>query len=321
MDEQPIARGLGWFSLGLAFAEESAPDQLARLIGVSDACRRARTDERTRAILRAVGIREAVSGIGILAQARPVGWLWARVAGDVMDLALLGVALTRKPARPERVAAALSAVAGITVLDVWTSLRMTSRAKERALQTENVITINRSPQELYRYWHDFENLPTFMRHLESVRVTGGGRSHWQATAPAGAKVEWDAEITDDRANELIAWRSLPDAAVRNIGSVRFTPAPRGRGTEVRVTLRYEPPGGKLGATIAKLFGEEPGQQVLDDLRHFKQVMETGEVTRSEASVRGGRPGGGPAQPLAETPPPPRIRETGQRPSATAGSRG
>jgi uncharacterized membrane protein len=129
-----------------------------------------------------------------------------------------------------------------------------------------------------------------MYHLEEVQVRGSGRSHWKAKAPAGATVEWDAEMTEDRPNERIAWRSLPDADVTNSGSVEFRRAPGNRGTEVRVEIRYDPPSGKLGALVAKLFGEEPSQQIGDDLRRLKQVLEVGEVVRSEASPEGqGRP--------------------------------
>jgi uncharacterized membrane protein len=132
-----------------------------------------------------------------------------------------------------------------------------------------------------------------MRHLESVSVGADGRSHWVAKAPAGRTVEWDAETTEDVPNERIAWRSLEGADVRNQGSVEFAPAPGGRGTEVRVTLEYDPPFGKLGSKIAMLFREEPGQQVYDDLRHFKQVMETGEIVLSDATKQRGAH---PAQP-------------------------
>jgi uncharacterized membrane protein len=136
-----------------------------------------------------------------------------------------------------------------------------------------------------------------MSNLESVEVTDDRRSHWKAKAPLGASAEWDAEMTEDRPNELIAWRSLPGATVGNSGRVTFRPAPQGRGTEVLVELEYAPPGGPLGATVAKLLREEPGQQVKGDLRRFKQVMETGEVVLSEATLDGGlkqRPGQPPA---------------------------
>lgn len=162
------------------------------------------------------------------------------------------------------------------------------------MDVKKAITVNRPAAELYQFWHDFENLPRFMQHLVSVQVHGEKGSHWTAKAPAGATVEWDAEIVADRPDELIAWRSLPGAAVENAGAVRFAPAPGGRGTEVRVELQYAPPGGALGATVAKLFGEEPAQQVADDLRHFKQVLETGEIAQSDASAKGGGPAQAPS---------------------------
>lgn len=146
------------------------------------------------------------------------------------------------------------------------------------------IIIDRSPEELYQYWRDFENLPRFMNHLESVKKTGGNRSHWVAKAPAGTSIEWDAEITEDRPNELIAWRSLEGADVDNSGSVEFETAPGERGTIVRVEIDYNPPGGVIGEWVAKLFGEEPGQQTQEALRCFKQVMETGEVIISEGTI-------------------------------------
>jgi uncharacterized membrane protein len=148
-------------------------------------------------------------------------------------------------------------------------------------KVEKSITINSSPDELYRFWRNFQNLPRIMNHLESVRDIGGNRSHWVAKAPAGTTVEWDAEIYNEKENELIAWRSLENADVDNAGSVHFEPAPGGRGTVVRVSLKYDPPGGFLGATVARLFGENPEQQIEEDLRRFKQVMETGEVTTTE----------------------------------------
>ena len=156
----------------------------------------------------------------------------------------------------------------------------------RGIKVEKAVTINKSPEELYRFWSNFENLPRFMSHLESVKDTGQGRSHWVAKAPAGTTVEWDAEVFNMKANELIAWRSLEGADVDSAGSVRFERAPGGRGTEVRVSLKYDPPGGALGAIFAKLFGEEPAQQIEEDLRHLKQVMEAGEVPTTEGQPSG-----------------------------------
>jgi len=148
------------------------------------------------------------------------------------------------------------------------------------------VTVNKSPGELYRFWRNFENLPRFMNHLESVKVIDGNRSHWVAKAPLGMTVEWDAVIHNEQENELIAWRSLEGADIPNAGSVRFERAPGGRGTIVKVALEYDPPAGKVGATIAKLFGEEPEQQVEEDLRRFKQVMETDAASTTEGQSSG-----------------------------------
>jgi uncharacterized membrane protein len=136
------------------------------------------------------------------------------------------------------------------------------------------ITVSNSPEEAYTFWRNFENLPRFMTHLESVRVMDQRRSYWKAKAPLGATVEWVAEITEDRPNQLIAWRALEGADVPNAGQVRFVPAPGHRGTEVQVELTHVPPGGIIGATIAKLFGEEPSRQVDGDLRRFQEVLQS-----------------------------------------------
>ena len=123
------------------------------------------------------------------------------------------------------------------------------------------VTIKRPPEAVYEFWRQLENLPRFMHHLQEVRSTGNGRSHWIAKAPAGQQVEWDAEIVDERPGELIVWRALPGSDIQHEGSVHFRPAPADRGTEVEVALQYDAPGGKAGALVATLFGEEPSQQI------------------------------------------------------------
>ena len=289
-DPERVARGLGWFSIGLGLAEVAMPGSLARAIGMDD-------DDRTRNILFAFGLREIASGIAILTSPGSALPVWARAGGDIMDLAFLGRGLRDDTNERGRVAAATAAVAGVTVLDVLTGRRLSGEDGRRrsghsargGVHVTRAITINRPRDEVYRFWRDFENLPRFMEHLESVRVLGQTRSHWEAKAPAGTSVEWDAEIVDDRPGELIAWRSLPDGDVPNLGSVRFLDAPGG-GTELQVELRYDPPGGKLGSLVAKLFGEDPGLTLASDLRRLKQVIEVGEVLLSDATVvRGPHP--------------------------------
>ncbi|MCC5666824.1 SRPBCC family protein [Nostoc sp. CHAB 5784] len=154
------------------------------------------------------------------------------------------------------------------------------------IKVEKTVTINKSAEELYRFWHNFENLPTFMKHLKSVKVHNEKRSHWIANAPLGNSVEWDADILEDRENEFISWASVEGADVDNSGFVRFKKAPGDRGTEVKVVLEYNPPGGALAATVAKLFGEEPEQQIGDELRRFKMLMEAGEIATTEGQPSG-----------------------------------
>ncbi|MFY1670881.1 SRPBCC family protein [Plantactinospora sp. WMMB334] len=278
-----LPRALGLLSLGLGGAAVAAPSRVGRLIGVDDSVL-ART-----VVLRAIGARELLPAPGALAARRPAGWIWLRVAGDVLDLTLLVRALRqRRGVRRGRVAATLAAVAGITAVDLLAAVHSgrTAGVRRRALRASATVTINRPADEVYRFWRDFENLPRFMYHLESVRSDGDGRSHWTARAPGGRRVEWDAELVEESLSEMISWRSVRGARVPNAGRVRFTRATGGRGTEVRVELAYAPPGGAVGRAVAKLLGAEPGQQIRDDLRRFKQVIETGEVVRSDGSPAG-----------------------------------
>jgi len=139
------------------------------------------------------------------------------------------------------------------------------------------VTVNRPRLELYAFWRDFRNLSAFMENISNVAVIDERRSHWIVTAPGGKTVEWDAVIEEERPGELIAWSSAGSADLRNAGRVEFRDHPAGRGTEVTATIIYDPPGGALGSLVAKLFQKEPKIQTRQDLRRFKQLMETGEV--------------------------------------------
>jgi uncharacterized membrane protein len=288
-----LAQGLGWFSIGLGLIEVAAPGSIAKLIGVNS--------EKS-GVIRALGVRELAHGIGILAPNDPTLGVWSRVGGDAIDLSFLGAALLSPDTKKGKVIAATAAVVGVAVLDAICAQQLSrypSTNSSGVIHVKKSLTINRSVEDVYQFWRDFQNLPRFMHHLESVQVTGNNRSHWVAKAPAGMTVEWDAEITEDKPNELIAWRSLENSSVENSGSVRFEHAPGKRGTVLRVDFNYSPPGGIIGAGIAKLFGEEPEQQVEADLRRFKQVIETGEVVLSDGSLQGtGLTSQRPGQPLA-----------------------
>ena len=278
---EQLARGLGWFSIGLGLAELLAPRGVARVAGV-----RGNND----GFIRLMGLREIAHGVAIFAQGkRPAAAVWSRVAGDALDLAALAAAASSPDSDKGRLAFATANVLAVTALDVLCARQLSSSgngstSKGGTNQVKKSLIINRPPEELYQFWRDFRNLPRIMKHLKDVRVTGEGRSHWVASAPAGTSVEWDAEVTEDRPNELIAWRSLEGSEVETKGSVRFEPAPGERGTIVRVELEYTPPGGALGAAVAWLSGVDAGQQAQESLRCFKQVMETGEVVVSDGTV-------------------------------------
>lgn len=162
-----------------------------------------------------------------------------------------------------------------STLDHQPSSAATSVKRGEGIRVEQSVTINRPAGELYQFWRRLDTLPRFMDHLESVEVLDPRRSRWVAKGPVGTRIEWDAEIYNEIAERLLAWRSLPQSDVDQAGSVHFEPLPDGS-TEVRVVLRYDPPAGKVGATVARLLGEDPARQVAEDLRRFKQVMEASE---------------------------------------------
>jgi len=180
---------------------------------------------------------------------------------------------------------AILAGAGLAYAAVKT-IQSAADSVAREIHVETSIAINKSPEELYAFWRDFKNLPIFMKNLESVTEMDRWNSHWVARGLGGARVEWDAEVYNEEENKLIAWRSLENADVVNAGSVRFEKAPEGRGTYVRVTMNYNPPAGKLGATVAQLLGTEPLQLIKEDLRRLKQVLEAGEIATIAGQTSG-----------------------------------
>ena len=270
-----LARGLGWFSIGLGMTELLAPRAIATISGVP----KSRTG-----LIRLYGLREIASGIAIFSQKKPAEAVWSRVAGDALDLASLGMAFTSPGAKPGRIAFATANVLAVTALDLIAAKQLSTG--NAGIHAKASCIVNRPPDEVYRFWRNFENLPRFMKHLESVEDLGDARSRWTAKGPAGTQVEWEATIIADVPGEVITWRSLENSDVDNAGAVRFQEAPGGRGTIVKVNIQYNPPAGVIGATVAKLFGEEPEQQLNDDLRRFKQVLEVGEVVVSDATLMG-----------------------------------
>lgn len=162
----------------------------------------------------------------------------------------------------------------------------TSVPAQEGSKVEKTILIQRSSDELFRFWRRLENLPRIMENLISVEPREGNRSHWKARGPMNTTVEWDAEIHNERENELIAWRSLPGSEVDTAGSVHFEAAPAGRGTRVRVALKYNPPAGRAGAAVASFLGADVETQIEHDLGRFKERMEASEFSTTEGQFTG-----------------------------------
>ena len=284
-DGRSLATFLGWFSLGLGIVELLAPRGLSRAIGL-------RPSSTTTRVVQGLGLREIASGAGILANPESKEWVGSRVGGDVMDLALLGLALVNSK-RPTRTLLACAAVIGVGALDLLATEQLAEARKSptpnrddsNAMESHVLrsVTIGCPRSEVYAHWRDFTNFPQFMEGIESVVDLGDDRSRWRGRGPLGTSVEWESEVTADTPNELISWQSVNASAVYHSGTVRFADAPRGLGTGVTVEMSYAPPGGKIASALLKLFRKEPGQQVGDDLRRLKQVLEIGEVLLSDAS--------------------------------------
>ena len=295
---QQLAKALGWFSIGLGLAEVVNPRAIAGLIGVQD-------DTKTKNILRFYGARELAAGVGILSDSNRPAWLWARVAGDCLDLSSLFKAMVSDDNDRRRAFAATAAVLGVTIADVRCAMQMMNtdhaqartgsdaRARTESAPISSSIIIARSPEEVYAFWRDFSRLPEILDRLDSVQVIDDRRSHWKLSAPMGRTLEWDAETTADEPNTRIAWRSLSTTTPHS-GEVRFEPATGQRGTKVSVEIQ---PAG-MGGSIGKLFGLVPEQHVKIALRNLKQLLELGEVVKSDASIHRGMY---PAQPPAEYP--------------------
>ncbi len=156
----------------------------------------------------------------------------------------------------------------------------------RGTVVEESVTINRPIEELYRFWRNLENLPQFMHHLESVERVTDTLSRWRAKGPGDKVVEWNAEIINEVPNQVIGWRSIEGSDVVSAGSVNFDDAGPGRGTRVRVRLQYSPPGGKVGAALARLVGRDAASEIREDLRRFKRLLETGELPTTKGQPRG-----------------------------------
>jgi uncharacterized membrane protein len=275
-----VVMSLGWFSIGLGLAELLMPRQVARLIGIAPTKSAVNT-------IQAFGAREVGTGLAVLMSPHQAGPMWGRVAGDAIDLTFLGMATRLPGASPGRLTAAALAVSGVAVADAWAAAHLsrnngTRRSHGRDdVDVRDSITIGRPLADVYGFWRNFTNFPRFMPQIASIDILGDRLSRWTVSGPAGIPVSWEAEIVTDDQAHMLSWRSVPGSQIENRGAVRFEAAPAGRGTELHVELRYRPPAGQLGRTVAWIFGKEPGQQIREDLRRVKQLLETGDIVLSD----------------------------------------
>jgi uncharacterized membrane protein len=274
-------RTLGWLSVALGLGGLFVPRTMARWSGLSG----------HESLLAAVGARELVSGIGLLTQRDKVPWLWARVAGDALDLAILGLASAPRGGRGAR-AAGTAVVAAITAADVAAAIaypRTSSQASpSRDVYLERSIIVNKPPRECYDWWRDLRNMPRFTRNLEKVTPLDENNSLWVSREFAGTRVEWRSRINEDVPGERILWSATRDSSFAHAGSVTFAPATGGRGALIRVSIHYHVPGGRIGAALAQFLGPDPMGEVRENLRRFKQLLETGEIATTVGQPSGSR---------------------------------
>jgi uncharacterized membrane protein len=220
---------------------------------------------------------------------------WERAGSIIAATAIGALAAGRREGRGPALAAAgglllrgLSGYCPVSAAVGRNTRHMDSRdalSGSGGVHVREGIVIARPVDEVYRFWRNLSNLPRFMTHLERVEELDRTRSYWTARGPMGTTVSWEAHIINEVTNEVIGWRSVGDADVVSAGSVHFNPTPSG-GTEIFVRLQYDPPAGKLGAWVASLFGEEPSQQIREDLGRLRAYLETGEMRSADEQASG-----------------------------------
>lgn len=277
-----VPSALGVLSVGLGLAALFAPRRVSTACGIS----------RTQGMLPLVGARELASGVGLLSGRQTNMWLWSRVIGDVMDLAVLATAHDGTPSGRRRVSATAAVVAAITAADVMAAVqhsreggRLPGRAASPDVYVDRTVIVNKTPQECYEFWKNLSNVPRFSTRVKTVTVRQDGVSHWVLSGPGGTSVEWDSTVTVDRPGERLSWKSVADTPFSHAGSVQFAPAPGGRGTFVSVIMHYRAP---AGGTLARLVGGDPFGEIREDLRRFKQLIETGEIPTTVGQPSGRR---------------------------------
>lgn len=274
----PGPNALGWLSIGLAAAAVLAPRSVGRLTGLGDRS----------SLLRLVGLRELASGLGLLTRENKAPWLAARVAGDVMDLAIALAAVGPENPRRGRALATLGVVGAIAAADLSACGRAASGRDSAEAYLHTAIVVNKSAQECYEFWRDVQNLPRFMRLVEAVEPIDERHTSWKIRGPGDVKLQWTTELTADEPSKRLAWRARDDLGLQHAATVRFQNAKGVRGTLVTVFAQYHAAVGTAAVGIRKLLGSDPASVLREDLRRFKQLIEAGEVPSTRGQPAGKR---------------------------------
>lgn len=262
-----LAQGIGWYSIALAVVELISPKTVNQTIGIKD-------DPLHHNLVRVRGVRELISGIGIVASRKPAGYLWSRVAGDVIDFALVGQALTHRRNNKQKLLIATAAFSAVALLDVVAALSQTHKKDTPNLRLKRSIKVNGTPDELYELWRQPETLPKIMKHFAEFTHIDAQRSHWKIPAAVGPALEWEAVIVEEREGKYLRWESLPGTTLPTRGWVNFRSLGKGDKTEVCLCLDFEPPAGALGEAALKLVQGIPNGLVQDMLNQFKTLSQT-----------------------------------------------
>ena len=291
MNGHRSARFLGWFSLGLGAAEIAAPKALARILG---------TRPRPALTRTVYGLREVAVGAGILASQNPRPWVWARVAGDTLDLLTLAAIRGNRRARPATVALALGSVAAVTALDLRTALALGRDDEDGgeddgrggvpagAQTVRGSVVVDRPPDEVFWAWRDPVTVATMLSPFLEVRAESPDLAHLRLKTPAGGVAHWSWDVPDERPGDFMRFRSLPDSSVRNEGTATLHPVDGGRSTRLEVEGWYLAPGGRIGTAALSGFGTAPEAALDTVLARFKDLVESGvaptsDEARSEAA--------------------------------------
>lgn len=274
-----LSEVLGYVGVGIGIAELLMPRAVAQTTGLPPR------------LVRKLGTLEIITSAGILLRPQQSAWRWSRVAGDLFDLYLL--AKSGRLLLNNRLPIITALLAGMTALDVLAAIdsgqQNTTQSDLRSgIRIHKSLSVQRTAEECYRFWRNFENFPQFMHYVQSVQVVDTTHTHWRFRTPQGQQVEWTIELFSDIPSQQLGWRTLADAPIEHVGIVKFSPAYGNTSARLDIEIIYKKSVGKTDHALSQLFAEAPSEQWDEDLRRFKQLIETGEIATTMGQASGRR---------------------------------